>query len=87
MKLIDVDSHYPLPRGPASVGQALREPVIPCHPHESGEKAGIHFNQESLDSRFRGNDGLSLPIVADCMVFKIDTWKRHQSRFPLSRIP
>ena len=27
------------------------------------------------------------PIVADCMVFNITTWKRHQSRFPLSRIP
>ena len=27
------------------------------------------------------------PIVTDCMVFNIDTWKRHQSRFPLSRIP
>ena len=40
-----------------------------------------------VDSRFRGNDGLSLPIVANCMVFNIATWKRHQSRFPLSRIP
>ena len=27
------------------------------------------------------------PIVADCMVFNIATWRRHQSRFPLSRIP
>ena len=31
--------------------QASRNPVIPA-------KAGIHFNQKSLDSRFRGNDGL-----------------------------
>ena len=29
--------------------QALRKPVIPA-------KAGIQFNQRSLDSRFRGND-------------------------------
>ena len=27
------------------------------------------------------------PIVADCMVFNIDTWNRRQPRFPLSRIP
>ena len=27
------------------------------------------------------------PIVTDCMVFNIDTWNRHQPRFPLSRIP
>ena len=27
------------------------------------------------------------PIVADCMVFNIDTWNRHLPRFPLSRIP
>ena len=27
------------------------------------------------------------PIVADCMVFNIATWNRHQPRFPLSRIP
>ena len=26
-------------------------------------------------------------IVAGCMVFNIATWKRHQPRFPLSRIP
>ena len=26
-------------------------------------------------------------IVAGCMVFNIDTWNRHQPRFPLSRIP
>ena len=26
------------------------------------------------------------PIVADCMVFNIETWNRHQRRFPLSRI-
>ena len=26
------------------------------------------------------------PIVAGCMVFNIDTWNRHQPRFPLSRI-
>ena len=29
-----------------------RKPIIPA-------KAGIHCNQESLDSRFRGNDGLN----------------------------
>ena len=29
--------------------QTLRKPVIPA-------KAGIQFNQRSLDSRFRGND-------------------------------
>ena len=27
------------------------------------------------------------PIVTDCMVFNIDTWNKHQPRFPLSRIP
>ena len=27
------------------------------------------------------------PIVMGCMVFNIDTWNRHQPRFPLSRIP
>ena len=27
------------------------------------------------------------PIVTDCGVFNIDTWNRHQPRFPLSRIP
>ena len=27
------------------------------------------------------------PIVADCMVFNIDTWNRHLPHFPLSRIP
>ena len=32
-------------------GQASRKSVIPA-------EAGIHFNQKSLDSRFRGNDGL-----------------------------
>ena len=26
------------------------------------------------------------PIITDCMVFNIDTWNQHQSRFPLSRI-
>ncbi len=26
-------------------------------------------------------------IVTGCMVFNIDTWNRHQPRFPLSRIP
>ena len=25
--------------------------------HDAVRDAGIHFNQESLDSRFRGNDG------------------------------
>ena len=47
-----------------------------------------------MDSRFlpafsgmTGNDGLSLPIVAGCMVFNIATWNRRQPRFPLSRIP
>ena len=39
--------------------KGLSQPVIPCHPRESGEKAGIHFNRKSVDSRFRGNDGLS----------------------------
>ncbi len=46
--------------------KGLSQPVIPCHPRESGEKAGIHFNRKSLDSRFlpafarmTGNDGLS----------------------------
>ena len=50
--------------------QAPGKPVIPRHPHSSPvisshsppspvipAKAGIHFNQKSLDSRFRGNDG------------------------------
>ena len=27
------------------------------------------------------------PIVSNCMMFNIETWNRHQSRFPLSRIP
>ena len=27
------------------------------------------------------------PIVTDCMVFNIETWNKHQRRFPLSRIP
>ena len=27
-----------------------------------------------------------MQIVADCMVFNIDTWNRHLPRFPLSRI-
>ena len=27
------------------------------------------------------------PIAANCMVFNIETWNRHQPRFPLSRIP
>ena len=27
------------------------------------------------------------PIVTDCRVFNIDTWNKHQPRFPLSRIP
>ena len=26
-------------------------------------------------------------IVADCIVFNIETWNRRQPRFPLSRIP
>ncbi len=26
------------------------------------------------------------PIVADCMMFNIETWNKHQRRFPLSRI-
>ncbi len=42
--------------------QVLRKSVIPCHPRESGEKAGIHFNPKALDSRFRGNDGLKETI-------------------------
>ena len=40
-------------RGPGPMetrAQAPGKPVIPA-------KAGIHFNQKSLDSRFRGNDG------------------------------
>ena len=40
-----------------------------------------------VDSRFRGNDGLSLPIAAGCMVFNIATWNRHQPCFPLACIP
>ena len=39
--------------------KGLSQPVIPRHPRESGEKAGIHSDRKSLDSRFRGNDGLS----------------------------
>ena len=35
--------------------QPSRKSVIPA-------KAGIHFNQKSLDSRFRGNDGLKKAI-------------------------
>ena len=27
------------------------------------------------------------PIISDCVVFNIETWNRHQRRFPLSRIP
>ena len=43
-------------------GPALGWTVIPRHPRERGEKAGIHCNQESLDSRFCGNDGLKNSI-------------------------
>ena len=37
--------------------RASRKSVIPA-------KAGIHFNQKSLDSRFRGNDGLKTAVGA-----------------------
>ena len=30
-----------------TVGFSSSFPVIPCHPRESGEKAGIHFNHEN----------------------------------------
>ena len=43
-------------------GPALGWTVIPRHPRERGEKAGIHCNQESLDSRLCGNDGLKNSI-------------------------
>ena len=42
--------------------RASRKPVIPRHSRENGEKAGIHLGQKSLDSRFRGNDGLKKTI-------------------------
>ena len=38
--------------------QAPRKPVIPRHPRESGEKAGIQEPLVEMDSRLRGNDGL-----------------------------
>ena len=37
--------------------QAPGKPVIPRHPRESGEKAGIQGLLIEVDSRFRGNDG------------------------------
>lgn len=43
-------------------GTALGWTVISRHPCERGEKAGIRFDQESLDSRFSGNDGLKKSI-------------------------
>ena len=39
-------------------GRTLRKPVIPRHPREGGEKAGIHLNRESSDLSFRGNESL-----------------------------
>ena len=46
--------------------QAPRKPVIPCHSRDLSAvipaKAGIHSNQELLDSRFRGNDGMKESI-------------------------
>ena len=40
-----------------TLAQSPGKPVIPA-------KAGIHFKQKFLDSRFRGNDGLKNPASA-----------------------
>ena len=65
-QIAEVSPWYNLGNKLSRLVKAFREflgkPVIPRHPRDPSAvipaKAGIHFNQRPLDSRFRGNDEL-----------------------------